>query len=59
MSEKNLPTFFRDFLGVLAVAFTLFALISLMTYDPEDPSFNKSFNIKPEAISNQGGLVGA
>ena len=44
MTEKTFPNLLRDFLGILALAFTLFAVISLVTYSPQDPSLNKEFS---------------
>ena len=58
MTEKTFPNLLRDFLGILALAFTLFAIISLVTYSPQDPSLNKEFS-RSVKVENLGGLVGA
>ena len=57
MNEK-ISTPIRDFLGIIILAFSLFAIVSLGTYSPADPSMNTSFSAQTSA-SNSGGLVGA
>ena len=57
-NEKAPIPIVRDFFGVLVIAFTLFALLSLVSYDPNDPSFNRHFSGK-SAVHNNGGVVGA
>ena len=57
MNEK-VSILVRDFLGIATLAFTLFAVISLVTYSPADPSFNTSLSGQAEVI-NSGGKVGA
>ncbi len=58
MNEKTLSIFIRDFLGILALAFTVFAVLSLVTYSPADPSIHNAVAGKTE-VKNLGGLVGA
>ena len=58
MAKKPESHMFRDFLGILALAFTLFALLALVTYAPNDPSFNQTSSAK-SSVSNYGGVVGA
>ncbi len=58
MSEKNFPNLIRDFLGILALAFTLFAFISLVTYSKADPSFSHRA-AGTGNVANLGGMVGA
>lgn len=55
--KKPLPLV-RDFLGILVIAFTLFAFLSLISHNPSDPSFNR-LNHGKVAVQNYGGLVGA
>ena len=57
MNEK-VPILIRDFLGIATLAFSLFAIVSLVTYSPADPSMNTSFSSQA-AVTNSGGLVGA
>ena len=57
MNEK-ISILVRDFLGIATLAFTLFAVISLVTYSPADPSLNTSLSGQVEVI-NSGGKVGA
>ncbi len=57
MNEK-ISILVRDFLGIATLAFTLFAVISLVTYSPVDPSFNTSLSGQVE-VTNSGGKVGA
>jgi hypothetical protein len=38
MNEKTFSNPVRDFMGILALAFTLFAILALVTYSPGDPS---------------------
>ncbi len=47
----------RDFFGVVALAFTVFGLMALATFSPDDPSFNKS--ITGANVANSAGMVGA
>ncbi len=56
--EKNTHSLVRDFFGVLVIAFTAFAFLSLISYDPNDPSFDRLFSGKT-AVRNYGGVVGA
>ncbi|OGW25925.1 MAG: cell division protein FtsK, partial [Nitrospinae bacterium RIFCSPLOWO2_12_FULL_47_7] len=56
--KKPLPLI-RDFFGVLVIAFTLFAFLSLISYNPNDPSFFNRPNPHKVAIRNYGGFVGA
>jgi len=58
MNEKNFSELIRDFFGILFVAFTLFSLLSLVTYSPNDPSLNNAVTGKAKVV-NMGGLVGA
>ncbi len=47
----------RDFFGVVALAFTVFGLMALTTFSPDDPSFNKS--ITGTNVANSVGMIGA
>jgi S-DNA-T family DNA segregation ATPase FtsK/SpoIIIE len=58
MNEKNFSELIRDFFGILFVAFTLFSLLALTTYSPNDPSLNNAVAGKSKVV-NLGGLVGA
>ena len=58
MSEQESHTLTRDFLGIGTLGFALFALISMISYSPHDPSFNQ-FSSQGETIQNYGGLVGS
>ena len=58
MNEKNFSILFRDFLGILVIAFTLFTLFSMTTYSPNDPSLNNTVSGESEVL-NLGGMVGA
>ena len=66
MSRKKSPeptptrdhTLTRDFLGIGTAGFAIFALISMSSYSPHDPSFNQ-FSSQGEDIQNYGGLVGS
>jgi DNA segregation ATPase FtsK/SpoIIIE, S-DNA-T family len=55
--EKTVHVLLRDFFGVVALAFTVFGFMALMTYSPDDPSFNKS--IAGGDVANSTGMVGA
>lgn len=57
MNEK-ISIFLRDFLGIVILSFSLFAIISLVTYSPADPSMNNSLSADIK-VTNSGGLVGA
>jgi S-DNA-T family DNA segregation ATPase FtsK/SpoIIIE len=61
MSDSRQP-FFREHLkkeiaGFFWLAAGLFVLLSLVSFDNSDPSFNN--NLRPEVVSNIGGKVGA
>ena len=66
MSGKKSPdpivtpehTLTRDFLGIGTAGFALFALISMISYSPLDPSFHQ-FSSQENEIQNYGGLVGS
>ena len=58
MNEKNFSGLIRDFVGILFVAFTLFSLLSLITFSPNDPSLNNVISGNAKVV-NLGGLVGA
>ncbi len=58
MSESNPSTLKRDLAGLLLFGFTLFAVVALVSFSPQDPSFNK-FVSTPTEIHNLGGRVGA
>ena len=66
MSGKKSPdpklisehTLTRDFLGIGIAGFALFALISIISYSPLDPSFHQ-FSSQENEIQNYGGLVGS
>ena len=55
--EKTAHILIRDFFGVVALAFTVFGLMALMTFSSTDPTFNKS--VSEGNVINSGGLVGA
>ncbi len=55
--EKKAHNLIRDFFGVVALAFTVFSFMALMTYSPNDPSFNKG--IAGGDVVNSTGMVGA
>ncbi len=55
--EKTVHILIRDFFGVVALAFTVFGLMALTTFSPDDPSFNKS--ITGANVANSAGMVGA
>ena len=55
--EKKVHNLIRDFFGVVALAFTVFGFMALMTYSPNDPSFNKI--IAGGDVVNSTGMVGA
>ena len=57
-SEVDEHTMTRDFLGIGIAGFALFALISMVSYSPHDPSFYQFSSQKIE-IQNYGGLVGS
>src|SRR3989304_6223141 len=48
----------REIMGLLLIAFAVFAFISLISYHSDDPSFNKYINEKV-AVKNYAGIVGA
>lgn len=56
--EKNTHSLVRDFFGVVVIAFTAFAFLSLVSYDPNDPSFDRLFSGKA-MVRNYGGVIGA
>ena len=55
--EKTAHVLIRDFFGVVALAFTVFGFMALMTFSSTDPTFNKS--VSEGIVINSGGLVGA
>lgn len=55
--EKTVHILIRDFFGVVALAFTVFGVMALMTFSPDDPSFNKS--VTGANVENSAGMVGA
>ena len=55
--EKTVYILIRDFFGVVALAFTVFSLMALITFSPDDPSFNKS--VTGTDVTNSAGMVGA
>jgi len=55
--EKKVSTLIRDFFGVVALAFTVFSLMALITYSSDDTSFNKS--VTGSDVENSAGMVGA
>ncbi|MFP6637385.1 MAG: DNA translocase FtsK 4TM domain-containing protein [Nitrospinaceae bacterium] len=55
--EKKAHNLIRDFFGVVALAFTVFSFMALMTYSPNDPSFNKG--VAGGDVVNSTGMVGA
>jgi S-DNA-T family DNA segregation ATPase FtsK/SpoIIIE len=58
MSEQEPHSLSRDFLGVGTAGFAIFALISMVSYSPHDPSFHQ-FSSQSGDIQNYGGLVGS
>lgn len=58
MSDKEPHSLTRDFLGVGTAGFAIFALISLISYSPHDPSYHQ-FSSQGGDIQNYGGLVGS
>lgn len=59
MNEKSLLSLARDFLGILVLGVTLFALIAIVSHNPRDPSFNSFSTVNSPPVRNQGGIVGA
>ncbi len=55
--EKTVPILIRDFFGVVALAFTVFGFMALVTFSSDDPSFNKS--VTGVTVANSIGMVGA
>ena len=55
--EKTVHILIRDFFGVVALAFTVFTLMALITFSPDDTSFNKS--VTGTHVANSAGMVGA
>ncbi len=55
--EKTVNTLIRDFFGVVALAFTVFSLMALITFSPDDTSFNKS--VTGSNVENSVGMIGA
>ena len=55
--EKTAHVLIRDFFGVVALAFTVFGFMALMTFSSTDPTFNKS--VSDGNVINSGGMVGA
>jgi len=58
MSEPEPHSLTRDFLGVGTAGFAIFALISMVSYSPHDPSFHQ-FSSQGGDIQNYGGLIGS
>ncbi|MEC7641256.1 MAG: DNA translocase FtsK [Nitrospinota bacterium] len=59
MNEKSILTLSRDTLGIFVLGFTVFALIALLSYHPQDPSFNNFVSNPLGEVQNQGGAIGA
>lgn len=55
--EKTVHILIRDFFGVVALAFTVFGIMALITFSSDDPSFNKS--VTGGDVANSAGMVGA
>lgn len=55
--EKTVHVLIRDFFGVVALAFTVFGFMALITFSSSDPSFNQS--VTGTNVANSGGMVGA
>ena len=55
--EKTVNTLIRDFFGVVALAFTVFSVMALITFSPDDTSFNKS--VTGSNVENSVGMIGA
>lgn len=49
----------KDFLGFVCLSFAVFMLISLISYNPKDPSFNTKVLNHDYAIENFGGIIGS
>lgn len=58
MSKNKSTTLLRDFLGIISLGLSIFILISLTSYYPQDPSFINEAPASVE-VQNRGGLVGA
>ncbi|NIQ00332.1 MAG: DNA translocase FtsK [Nitrospinaceae bacterium] len=58
MSKENPHNLKRDFMGLGTIGLALFALVSLISYSPHDPSFHR-FSTQGEQIHNYGGVVGS
>ena len=58
MSDPEPHSLTRDFLGVGTAGFAIFALISMVSYSPHDPSFHQ-FSSQGGDIQNYGGLIGS
>ncbi|MAX18163.1 MAG: cell division protein FtsK [Nitrospina sp.] len=55
--EKTVNILIRDFFGVVTLACTVFSLMALITFSPNDTSFNKS--VTGSDVENSVGMVGA
>tara|TARA_B100001142_G_scaffold250233_1_gene250350 strand:- start:657 stop:2987 length:2331 start_codon:yes stop_codon:yes gene_type:complete len=55
--EKTVNTLIQDFFGVVTLACTVFSLMALITFSPNDTSFNKS--VTGSDVENSVGMVGA
>ena len=49
----------KDFLGFVILSTAVFLLICLISYDPQDPSFNTTAFDYNTAIENYGGIIGS
>ena len=57
-SSSNRNHLAREVAGVSLAAFTLLLLLSLFSFNPDDPSFNNQFS-EPHRATNLAGAVGA
>ena len=48
----------KEVAGVILAAFTLLLVLSLFSFNPDDPSFNNQFS-EPQRATNMAGSVGA
>ena len=58
MSKYKSASLFKDFLGIFFLGLSLFVLIALTSWYPQDPSFGKNTS-QLMAVHNRGGTIGA
>jgi len=49
----------REILGIMLFAIAIFTVLSLISYNPSDPSFNVTHATRVKVIHNLGGIVGS